>query len=163
MHTNLFIPSTLNGMPLNVNTGAVDIDTLRSNLNQAADIYIQSVDKCPVKILLSIYSKDQILRTTKICVKSCKSFWKKAKRIGKKWAVKNLSYMPTLLRFSKWEKIITTRNYHHNIYLSLPVAIKRVVHIPFVKKGVFHKKWDGFLVGQLWTRICCLFQTQADR
>ena len=46
-HANLYIPSTLNGMPLNPETGNVNADLLSANLNQAADIYVQRVDKCP--------------------------------------------------------------------------------------------------------------------
>ena len=34
-------------MPLNPETGNVNADLLSANLNQAADIYIQRVDKCP--------------------------------------------------------------------------------------------------------------------
>ena len=46
-HANLYIPSTLNGMPLNPETENVNADLLSANLNQAADIYIQRVNKCP--------------------------------------------------------------------------------------------------------------------
>ena len=45
-HANLFIPSTLNGMPINPDTGSVDMAIVTSNLNQAADIYIQRVNQC---------------------------------------------------------------------------------------------------------------------
>ena len=43
-HANLFIPSTLNDDPT---TGSLDSDILSANLDQAADIYLQRVDKCP--------------------------------------------------------------------------------------------------------------------
>ena len=47
-HANLFIPSTLSGgLPLNPDTGNVDEEILCSNLNKAADVYINRVDKCP--------------------------------------------------------------------------------------------------------------------
>lgn len=45
VHTNLFIPSTLNGMPINTDTGLIDYDILTSN--QAAHIYIERVNHCP--------------------------------------------------------------------------------------------------------------------
>ena len=44
---NLFIPSTLNEMPINTDTGLIDYDILTSDLNQAADIYIERVNHCP--------------------------------------------------------------------------------------------------------------------
>ena len=45
-HANLYIPSTLNGLPFDPSTGSLDSDVLFANLNQAADIYLQRVDKC---------------------------------------------------------------------------------------------------------------------
>ena len=45
-HANLFIPSTLNGMPIDPSTGLVDKDILTANLNQAADINIKRVNQC---------------------------------------------------------------------------------------------------------------------
>lgn len=46
-HANLFIPSTLNGIPIDPSTGSVDESILTANLNQAADIYIERVNHCP--------------------------------------------------------------------------------------------------------------------
>ena len=46
-HANLYIPSTLNGLPFDPSTGSLDSDILHANLHQAADIYLQRVDKCP--------------------------------------------------------------------------------------------------------------------
>ena len=46
-HANLFIPSTLNGSCLDSNTGEVDTEKLKANLNKAVDVYISRVDGCP--------------------------------------------------------------------------------------------------------------------
>ncbi len=46
-HANTFIPSTLAGTCMNVNTGAVDEEMLRKNLNLAISAYISRVDGCP--------------------------------------------------------------------------------------------------------------------
>lgn len=46
-HANLFIPSTLNGSCVDPNTGAVDTEKLKANLNKAIDVYINRVDGCP--------------------------------------------------------------------------------------------------------------------
>lgn len=46
-HSNLFIPSTLNGSCLDVNTGGIDQDKLKANLQAAIDIYIQRCNGAP--------------------------------------------------------------------------------------------------------------------
>ena len=46
-HTNLFIPSTLSGSVFNPDTGAVDIDRVRKNLDLATSAYINRVNNCP--------------------------------------------------------------------------------------------------------------------
>lgn len=54
-HSNLFIPSTLNGSCLDKHTGDIDAQKLKSNLDGATDIYIQRCNKAPygdVQILL---------------------------------------------------------------------------------------------------------------
>ncbi len=46
-HTNLFIPSTLNGSCMQSTNGKVNEDKLKENLNDAIDVYISRVNKCP--------------------------------------------------------------------------------------------------------------------
>ena len=46
-HANLFIPSTLNGVPINPRTGSVDMELVRSNMDLATNIYIERVNQCP--------------------------------------------------------------------------------------------------------------------
>ena len=46
-HSNLFIPSTLSGSALNPETGAVDMDRVRNNLELATSVYIDRVNNCP--------------------------------------------------------------------------------------------------------------------
>lgn len=46
-HTNLFIPSTLGGSPYNPDTGLIDMDKVRKNLDMAASVYIERVNRCP--------------------------------------------------------------------------------------------------------------------
>lgn len=46
-HSNLFIPSTLNGSCLDSQSGNVDEDKLKQNLSDAIDVYISRVNKCP--------------------------------------------------------------------------------------------------------------------
>ena len=46
-HTNLFIPSTLGGTVFNSETGLVDMDKVKTNLDLATDVYISRVDKSP--------------------------------------------------------------------------------------------------------------------
>lgn len=46
-HSNLFIPSTLNGSCLDSKTGKIDGNKLKENLNDAIDIYISRVNKSP--------------------------------------------------------------------------------------------------------------------
>ena len=46
-HANLFIPSTLNGSCLNSDTGEIDQDKLRSNLEAAMNVYIERCNKAP--------------------------------------------------------------------------------------------------------------------
>lgn len=46
-HANIFIPSTLNGIPVNSSIGSIDNSILSANLDQAADIYIERVNQCP--------------------------------------------------------------------------------------------------------------------
>ena len=43
-HANLFIPSNLNGSCFDSQTGKLDQDKLRSNMDQATDIYISRVN-----------------------------------------------------------------------------------------------------------------------
>lgn len=46
-HSNLFIPSTLNGSCLDSQSGNVDEGKLKQNLSDAIDVYISRVNKCP--------------------------------------------------------------------------------------------------------------------
>ena len=46
-HSNLFIPSTLGGSVYNEETGNIDMDKVRKNLDQAASVYIKRVNNCP--------------------------------------------------------------------------------------------------------------------
>ena len=46
-HTNTFIPSTLKGSCINVETGMLDNDKLKENLDVAIDAYISRVDGTP--------------------------------------------------------------------------------------------------------------------
>ena len=46
-HTNLFIPSTLSGSAYSLDTGELDMDHVRNNLELATSVYIDWVDKCP--------------------------------------------------------------------------------------------------------------------
>ena len=46
-HANLFIPSTLKGSCLDVNTGGIDHEKLKANLQAAMDIYIQRCNHAP--------------------------------------------------------------------------------------------------------------------
>ncbi len=46
-HTNLFIPSTLGGSVFNLETGLVDMDKVKTNLDLATDVYIDRANKSP--------------------------------------------------------------------------------------------------------------------
>lgn len=46
-HTNLFVPSTLSGSAFSPDTGEIDMERVRNNLELAAAVYIDRVDKCP--------------------------------------------------------------------------------------------------------------------
>ena len=46
-HANLFIPSTLSGFAFSPETGAVDMDRVKNNLELATSVYIDRVDNCP--------------------------------------------------------------------------------------------------------------------
>lgn len=49
-HSNLFIPSTLNGSCLDSQSGNVDEGKLKQNLSDAIDVYISRVNKCPCAV-----------------------------------------------------------------------------------------------------------------
>ena len=46
-HANLFIPSTLKGTCLNSDTGEIDQDKLKENLEAAIDVYMERCNKAP--------------------------------------------------------------------------------------------------------------------
>ena len=46
-HANTFIPSTLSGSCVDLNTGTVNLSILKENLNQAITAYISRVIGCP--------------------------------------------------------------------------------------------------------------------
>ena len=46
-HANTFIPSTLSGSCVNLDTGTVNVSILKENLNQAITTYIRRVNGCP--------------------------------------------------------------------------------------------------------------------
>ena len=46
-HTNLFIPSTLGGSVYNEETGQIDMNKVRKNLDMATSVYIERVNNCP--------------------------------------------------------------------------------------------------------------------
>lgn len=46
-HTNLSIPSTLGGSVYNLETGHIDVDNVKQNLDLAASIYIDYVNNSP--------------------------------------------------------------------------------------------------------------------
>ena len=55
-HANLFIPSTLNGSVYNPETGALDMERVKTNLELATDVYIKCVDGCPCgKTVIHLY------------------------------------------------------------------------------------------------------------
>lgn len=45
-HSNLFIPSTLNGSCCNSETGDIDDEKLKENLESAADVYVNRCNEC---------------------------------------------------------------------------------------------------------------------
>ncbi len=46
-HANLFIPSTLGGSCISPNTGGIDKDKLKTNLELATEVYLSRVGGCP--------------------------------------------------------------------------------------------------------------------
>ena len=46
-HSNLFIPSTLNGTNFSLESGQVDMERVKQNLEMATDVYIKRVNKSP--------------------------------------------------------------------------------------------------------------------
>ena len=46
-HTNLFIPSTLGGSPYNPDTGLLDMERVKKNLDMATSVYIECVNRSP--------------------------------------------------------------------------------------------------------------------
>ena len=46
-HTNLFVPSTLGGSAYSEETGLIDMEQVRKNLDLAASMYIERVQTCP--------------------------------------------------------------------------------------------------------------------
>lgn len=85
-HSNLFIPSTLNGSCLDSQSGNVDEGKLKQNLSDAIDVYISRVNKCPcADTVVHLYkgtesSEIQGLRTTvKTFLKGKPSLKKKLK------------------------------------------------------------------------------------
>ena len=58
-HSNLFIPSTLNGSCITT-SGTIDRDVNRRNLSDAIDIYIEQCDKCPCgKTITHLYRESE--------------------------------------------------------------------------------------------------------
>ena len=67
-HANLFIPSTLAGMPIDPEMGCLDEEILSRNHDLAIDIYIDRVNKCPcgnghIELFKGPNSQDQIENT----------------------------------------------------------------------------------------------------
>ena len=58
-HSNIFIPSTLNGACFNEETGKVDQDKLRANMESAMDVYISVYLEVLVEIHSYIYIREQ--------------------------------------------------------------------------------------------------------
>lgn len=55
-HTNLFIPSTLNGSAVNPETGAVDMERVAANPELATNVYIDCMNGCPcVETVIKLY------------------------------------------------------------------------------------------------------------
>lgn len=46
-HTNLFIPFTLCGSPYSPETGLLDTNKVKKNLETATSVYIEHVNRCP--------------------------------------------------------------------------------------------------------------------
>ena len=46
-HANLFIPSTLGGSVFNPDTGEIDMNKVKNNLDLATSVYIERVNNCP--------------------------------------------------------------------------------------------------------------------
>ena len=66
-HSNLFIPSTLKGSCCNEDTGAIDQDRLKANLDTATDMYINRCNQCS--------SGDTVIHLFKdLTHPSCKNF-----------------------------------------------------------------------------------------
>jgi len=58
-HANTFIPSTLSGSCIDLNSGSVDENKLEENLSMAINAYISRVDNCPVEIALFAFIEVQ--------------------------------------------------------------------------------------------------------
>ena len=56
-HSNLFIPSTLNGSCISPDTGRIDDQLLKENLELATEVYINRCDGCPCgKTVIHLYN-----------------------------------------------------------------------------------------------------------
>ena len=107
-HANFYIPCTLIGMPLNPETGNVDADLLSANLNKAADIYVQRVDKCPCgDTVINLYRRSKF-------EDMCTELQVKKKKEELRIKIQNL--LPISLKFARLEKTITTRTYWQLIF-----------------------------------------------
>lgn len=61
-HANLFIPSTLGGSAFNPDTGEVDMNRVKNNLDLATSVYIDRVKNCPCgETVIHLYRGADIL------------------------------------------------------------------------------------------------------
>lgn len=77
-HANTFIPSTLGGSCMNPDTGQIDEQKLKTNMNLAIDAYISRVSGCPCgNTTIQLYrgadsSQDQVTRSKLLFLKGSK-------------------------------------------------------------------------------------------
>ena len=138
-HANLFIPSTLHRMPVNPDTGDIDEDRLRCNLNKATDIYIQRVNQCPCG--------DTVVNLYRGSDSSCFQAMRNKLQIFLKGSKKNKDELCKNEHqlFSYFNEVWKVRNNHYHkelptqyIFCS-PVAIVKIAHTLYAKKVLLQK------------------------
>ena len=137
-HANLFIPSTLNGPCIDLNTGEINLQKLKANLSNAIDVYIDRVDGCPcgstaIKLYCGIDAAQELEDRDKLLVflkgskkqkdQLCKDDPELFSEFQKVWDVRNVHFiheLPSQYIFFIW--FVATRN------LAFILAAKQADH-----------------------------------
>ena len=146
-HSNLFIPSTLNGPCYNEETGKIDKDKLQANTESAMDVYISCVIGCPCGDTVTNLFKGADSSEYQSMRSNMQIFLKGSKK--KNTRRRALLFIPTFKEYGKSDKGTCWQVSPLSTCFSWSAVSRTITHTQYVKVDNHLQLLTGVLMGQV--------------